>query len=85
MLPAHNHNESRASLIAGVGVETLLDRGTRQLPDLLSHGQFRRYRNTAPHFHQSTVRLPMRVPLYLSFPEQISQEDLFSKKDNPPE
>jgi hypothetical protein len=30
---------SRASLIAGVGVERLLDRGSRQLQDLLPRGQ----------------------------------------------
>src|ERR1035438_1976875 len=30
---------SRASLIAGVGVEALLDRGSRQLQDLLPHRQ----------------------------------------------
>jgi hypothetical protein len=34
---------SRASFIAGVGVETLLDRGSRQLQDLLPHGEFQRF------------------------------------------
>ncbi len=34
---------SRTSLIAGVGVETLLDRGSRQLQDLLPHGQLQRF------------------------------------------
>jgi hypothetical protein len=34
---------SRTSLIAGVGVEKLLDRGSRQLQDLLPHGQLQRF------------------------------------------
>ena len=34
---------SRASLIAGVGVETLLDCGSRQLQDLLPHRQLQRF------------------------------------------
>ena len=40
---------SRASLIAGVGVETLLDRGSRQLQDLLPHGQLQRFQIQVCH------------------------------------
>jgi len=44
---------SRASLIAGVGVETLLDRGSRQLQDLLPHGQLQRFQIQV--FHRLTT------------------------------
>ena len=44
---------SRTSLIAGVGVETLLDRGSRQLPDLLPHGQLQRFQIQV--FHRLTI------------------------------
>jgi hypothetical protein len=33
----------RASLIAGISVETLLDRGSSQLQDLFPHGEFQRF------------------------------------------
>lgn len=44
---------SRASFIAGVGVETLLDRGSRQLQDLLPHGQLQRFQIQL--FHRLTT------------------------------
>ena len=44
---------SRASLIAGVGVETLLDRGSRQLQDLLPYGQLQRFQIQV--FHRLTT------------------------------
>jgi hypothetical protein len=50
---------SRASLIAAVGVETLLDRGSRQLQDLLPHGQLQRFQIQVFH------RLPTQERLNL--------------------
>jgi hypothetical protein len=44
---------SRASFIAGVGVETLLDRGSRQLQDLLPYGQLQRLQIQV--FHRLTT------------------------------
>jgi hypothetical protein len=40
---------SRTSLIAGVGVETLLDCGSRQLQDLLPHRQLQRFQIRVCH------------------------------------
>jgi hypothetical protein len=40
-------------LIAGVGVETLLDRGPRQLQGLLPHGEFQRLQIQV--FHRLTA------------------------------
>jgi len=40
---------SRASLIADIGVETLLDRGSRQLQDLLPHRQLQRFQVQVCH------------------------------------
>jgi hypothetical protein len=40
---------SRASLIAGVGIETLLDRGCRQLQDLFPYGQLQRFQIQVLH------------------------------------
>ena len=48
---------SRASLIAGVGVETLLDRGSRQLQDLLPHGEFQRFQIQVFHGLTTEERL----------------------------
>ena len=48
---------SRASLIAGVGVETLLDRGSRQLQDLLPHGEFQRFQIQVFHLLTAEERL----------------------------
>ena len=50
-LPAST-TSSRASLIAGVGVETLLNRGSRQLQDLLSHGELQHFQIQV--FHRLT-------------------------------
>ena len=44
---------SRASLIAGVGIETLLDRGSGQLQDALSHDEFQRFQIQL--FHRLTT------------------------------
>jgi hypothetical protein len=44
---------SRALLIAGVGVETLLDRGSGQLQGLLSYGEFQSFQIQV--FHRLTV------------------------------
>jgi len=48
---------SRASLIAGVGVETLLDRGSRQLQDLLPHRQLQRFQIQVCHRLTTEQRL----------------------------
>jgi len=40
-------------LIASIGVETLLDRGSRQLQDLLPHGQLQRFQIQL--FHRLTT------------------------------
>ena len=58
-LPAST-TSSRASLIAGVGVETLLDRGSRQLQDLLSHGEFQRFQIQVFHRLTTEERLNLR-------------------------
>jgi len=58
-LPASTTN-SRASLIAGVGVETLLDRGSSQLQDLLSHGEFQRFQIQVFHRLTTEERLNLR-------------------------
>src|SRR6266550_2786514 len=50
-LPAST-TSSRAPLIAGVGVETLLNRGSRQLQNLLSHGELQRFQIQV--FHRLT-------------------------------
>ena len=44
---------SRASLSAGVGVETLLDCGSRQVQDRLPHGQLQRFQIQV--FHRLTT------------------------------
>ena len=44
---------SPALLIASIGVETLLDRGPRQLQDLLPHGEFQRFQIQV--FHRLTA------------------------------
>jgi hypothetical protein len=44
---------SPASLIVGVGVETLLDRSSRQLQDLLPHRQLQRFQIQV--FHRLTT------------------------------
>ena len=59
LLPASTTN-SRALLIAGVGVETLLDRGPRQLQDLLSHGEFQRFQIQVLHCLTTEERLNLR-------------------------
>ena len=51
---------SRTSLIAGVGVETLLDRGSRQLQDLLPHGQLQRFQIQIFHCLTTEERLNLR-------------------------
>ena len=51
-LPTTTTN-SRALFIAGVGVETLLDRGPRQLQGLLSHSEFQSFQIQV--FHRLTV------------------------------
>ena len=51
-LPTTTTN-SRALLIAGVGVETLLDRGSGQLQGLLPHGEFQSFQIQV--FHRLTV------------------------------
>ena len=48
---------SRASLIAGVGVETLLDCGSRQLQDLLPHRQLQRFQIQVLHRLTTEQRL----------------------------
>ena len=50
---------SRASLIAGIGVETLLDRGSRQLQDLLPHSQLQRFQIQI--FHRLTTEEPLNL------------------------
>jgi hypothetical protein len=45
---------SRASLIAGVGIETLLDRGSGQLQDALPHGELQRFQIQV--FHRLTTQ-----------------------------
>jgi hypothetical protein len=47
-------------LIAGIGVETLLDRGSRQLQDLLSHGEFQRFQIKVFHRLTTEERLNLR-------------------------
>jgi len=59
LLPTTTTN-SRALLIAGVGVETLLDRGSRQLQDLLPHGQFQRFQIQVFHGLTTEERLNLR-------------------------
>jgi hypothetical protein len=44
---------SRALLIAGVGIETLLDRSCRQLQDALSHDELQRFQIQL--FHRLTT------------------------------
>ena len=39
----------RTSLIAGVGIETLLDRGSGQLQDAVPHGEFQRFQIQVLH------------------------------------
>jgi hypothetical protein len=51
-LPTTTTN-ARALLIAGVSVETLLDRSPRQLQSLLPHGQFQRFQIQV--FHRLTA------------------------------
>lgn len=51
---------SRNSLIAGVGVETLLDRGSRPLQDLLPHGQLQRFQIQIFHGLTTEERLNLR-------------------------
>ncbi len=48
-----NTTSSRASRIAGVGVEPLLDRGSRPLQDLLPHSQLQRFQIQV--FHRLTT------------------------------
>ena len=48
---------TRASLIAGVGVETLLDCGSRQLQDLLPHRQLQRFQIQIGHRLTTEQRL----------------------------
>ena len=55
-----NTTSSRTSLIAGVGVETLLDRGSRQLQDLLPHGQLQRFQIQVFHRLTTEKRLNLR-------------------------
>jgi len=58
-LPAST-TSSRASLIAGVRVETLLDRGSRQLQDLVPHGEFQRFQIQV--FHRLTTEQRLNLP-----------------------
>lgn len=51
-LPTTTTN-SRALLIAGVGMETLRDRGSSQLQDLLTHGELQRFQIQI--FHRLTT------------------------------
>jgi hypothetical protein len=53
-------NSSRAPLIAGVRVETLLDRGSRQLQDLSPHGEFQRFQIQV--FHRLTTEEGLNLP-----------------------
>ena len=51
---------SRALFIAGVGIETLRDRGSGQLQDLLSHGEFQRFQIKVFHCLTTEERLNLR-------------------------
>jgi hypothetical protein len=51
--PPTTTTPSPALLIASIGVETLLDRGSRQLQDLLPHGQLQRFQIQI--FHRLTT------------------------------
>jgi hypothetical protein len=50
---------SRASLIASIGVETLLDRGSRQSQDLLPQGQLQRFQ--IQFFHRLTTEQSLNL------------------------
>ena len=54
---------SRASFIAGVGVESLLDRPSRQLQDLLPYGQLQRFQIQVFHRLTTEERLNFRNDL----------------------
>ena len=59
LLPTTTTN-SRALFIAGVGIETLRDRGSGQLQDLLSHGEFQRFQIQVFHCLTTQERLNLR-------------------------
>ena len=58
-LPTTTTN-SRTSLIAGVGIETLFDRGSGQLQNALSHDEFQRFQIQIFHRLTTEERLNLR-------------------------
>ena len=68
-------SSSRASLIAGVGVETLLDCGSRQLQDLLPDRQLQRFQIQVLHRLTTEQRLNL---LHDVAGQEISEEVFFT-------
>jgi len=71
---------SRASLIAGVGVETLLDRGSRQLQDLLPHRQLQCFQIQV--FHRLTTEEGLNLGNDVGG-QQIGEEIFFYSPQQP--
>src|SRR5260370_2696581 len=65
---------SRASLIVGAGVEWWLDRGSRQLQDLLPYGQLQRFQIQL--FHRLTTEQRLNL-LHHVAGQEIGQEVFF--------